>query len=215
MREPSRGGNPRSKARETHAVTDHSFAPTEFPKRWSTAAQSGPRTHHARRHTPLRRRVAITSQHPEADTGESTPPKGPCKIVANRQPSTEPGMLPAWPGASRASVPNASRKRCRYFRYLPATNKRQELRATAVGELTRVDIACRHLGRTRADKKPLQINSAGNTSATSLREQRFNSSKSSDESAYMPKKILPGEVSPAASTELRGEMPNNAAKPTR
>jgi hypothetical protein len=153
------GGGSRSEAQETHTITDHSFAPTEFPKGRSATAQSGPRTRHARQHAPLRWRVAITKSAPGGGYWRKHSPQ------KDLQDSSE---SPTVYRAQQCCLRSQGLAGLRFLvraengaiisgTHLPATNKHQELRATAVGELTRVDIACRHLGRTRADKKPLQI----------------------------------------------------------
>lgn len=95
------------------------------------------------------------SQHPKADTGESGPPRGLVWIVASSQPSTDPEkrrLLARGPTGLRS--PPASQPR----RPLGGQPHRQEARftSTAVGELTRVNIACRAHGTTRAEKRPPQ-----------------------------------------------------------
>lgn len=95
------------------------------------------------------------SQHPKADTGESGPPRGLVWIVASSQPSTDPEkrrLLARGPTGLRS--PPASQPR----KPLGGQPHRQEARftSTAVGELTRVNIACRAHGTTRAEKRPPQ-----------------------------------------------------------
>ena len=88
--------------------------------------------HHARQHTPLRRRVANASQHPEADTGESTPPKG----LAER-----------WLSTNHPQAP----ERCLLTRGKAGLRvPRRGVAVPTVDERTRVDIASRHLGAKRA-----------------------------------------------------------------
>ena len=95
------------------------------------------------------------SQHPKADTGESGPPRGLVWIVASSQPSTDPVKRCLLARGQQGFGPHlqASRSATRW-----AYPLRQEERftSTAVGELTRVNMACRAHGTTRAEKRPPQ-----------------------------------------------------------
>ena len=70
---PAKRGRPRKRSLPPG---DHSIAPTEFPKGRSAVGQSGRETTIPHRIGPSGGGLQSPSQRPEADTGESLPPKG-------------------------------------------------------------------------------------------------------------------------------------------
>jgi hypothetical protein len=139
-------------ARHRAAPTGHPIAPTEFPKGRSAAGQSGPKTT-----VPGRMRPSGGGLPPPVSAERrilaATSPQRRRGAVARGQPSTDTRNVPAGQGPAGLQSPAASAARgpgdwaCRRA---PA----EGLSSAAVDELTRVNMACRHLGAKRAGKKP-------------------------------------------------------------